>query len=374
MPDKESVSDTSEEQEVPEEQPEENREEPKDEVLYDQQDSYLAEMEYTPEFEQLLKENGDHAQVYSILHQMSYIKYKNRFDRFNIPLIVITAVIGFVTGINVSYEYMSVILGASSVFVSIMKSIVSYLKLSERSENHRICSLQFGQISNEIKIELSLRREQRQPAKIMLDIVKVKFKNLMEVAQLLDNDVILQFRNKYMKDETKYKDSGVSFPPVFSEIPGIKILGANNEEEHLQQLQKNLIKLQSDKEFESEQLKRDLAHQYNMRRIKDYFTTLNRKPNEAPQEIQLRRPPQPYSFVRQTSIGEEPIGKHTSNEIILTMPEKDAVPVSMTIPVKTFDYPFSKLKSQLKSQMKSRQVASSPNESGTPAKTEEPSI
>lgn len=374
MPDKEDQSDKEEQSDIEEEQkdqPEEAREEPNEEVLYAQQQDYFAEMEYTPEFEQLLKENGDHAQVYSILHQMSYIKYKQRFDRFNIPLIVITAVIGFVTGINLSYQHISIILGASSVFVSIMKSIVSYLKLSERSENHRICALQFGQISNEIKIELSLRREQRQPAKIMLDIVKVKFKNLMEVAQLLDNDVITQFRNKYMQDQTKYKESGVSFPPVFSEIPGIKILGANNEEEHFQQLQKNLIKLQSDKEFESEQLKRDLAHQYNMRRIKEYFATLNRKPNDSNVEFAVpMRQPQPYRMTRQTSLGEEAITQHTpfaSSDVAITIPEKDTVPVSMSIPVKTFNYPFSKLRSQIKR----KQMAAPLNESGTPSKMEE---
>ena len=118
-----------------------------------------GDIDYNPEFEQLLKENGDHAQVYSILHQMSHVKYRSLYDKCNIPLIVITAVIGFVTGIGLQYTYTNTALGAASVFVSIMKSIVSYLKLSERSENHRICSLQFAQISNEIKMELSQIRE-----------------------------------------------------------------------------------------------------------------------------------------------------------------------------------------------------------------------
>lgn len=353
----EDTSDTTEDpqESQPKDTSDESAEEITDEVVYSQQQDLFTEMEYTPEFEQLLKENGDHAQVYSILHQMSYIKYKQRFDLFNIPLIIMTAVIGFITGINLSYQHISIILGASSVFVSIMKSIVSYLKLSERSENHRICALQFGQISNEIKIELSLRREQRQPAKIMLDIVKVKFKNLMEVAQLLDNDVVTKFRNKYMQDESKYKESGVSFPPVFSEIPGIKILGANNEKEHLEQLRKNLIKLESDKHFEEEQLKRDLAHQYNIRRIKDYFNTLNRKPNEAPVEYSIpMRQSQPYRLNRQTSLGEEQIAKQTQNipmpamDTALTIPDKEDQPISMSIPVKTFNYPFSKLRSQSK--------------------------
>ncbi len=241
------------------------------------EESHVVEIDYNPEFEQLLKENGDHAQVYSILHQMAYIKYKYRFDMLNIPSIVLTAVIGFITGIGINYPYTGIILGAASVFVSIMKSITSYMKLNERSENHRICSLQFGQISNEIKIELSLRREQRQPAKILLDVIKVKFKNLMEVAQLLDNDIIQQFRNKYLSG-SDYKESDISLPPVFSNIPGIKILGANNEQEHAIQLHAHLERYVAERKFERDQVTYELQHLAELRAIKEKYRVSERKP------------------------------------------------------------------------------------------------
>jgi hypothetical protein len=118
-------------------------------------------------------------------------------DLFNIPLIFITAVIGFITGIGLTYPYINIILGAGSVMVSILKSILAYKKLSERSENHRICSLQFSQVSKEIKLELSLRREDRQPVKQMLHIVKVKLKNLLEVAELVEDFIIEKFKTLY---------------------------------------------------------------------------------------------------------------------------------------------------------------------------------
>jgi hypothetical protein len=234
------------------------------------------EIDYNSEFEQLLKENGEHSQVYSILHQMSYIKYKHRFDMLNIPSIILTAVIGFITGIGINYPYTGIILGASSVFVSIMKSITSYMKLNERSENHRICSLQFAQISNEIKIELSLRRKQRQPAKILLDVIKVKFKNLMEVAQLIDNDIIQQFRDKYLMDKD-YNESNVTLPPVFSKIPGIKIMGADNEQEHALQLHTHLEKFVAERKFERDQLTYELQHIAELRAIREKYRVPERK-------------------------------------------------------------------------------------------------
>jgi hypothetical protein len=288
------------------------------------------EIDYNSEFEQLLKENGEHSQVYSILHQMSYIKYKYRFDMLNIPSIILTAVIGFITGIGINYPYTGIILGASSVFVSIMKSITSYMKLNERSENHRICSLQFGQISNEIKIELSLRRKQRQPAKILLDVIKVKFKNLMEVAQLLDNDIIQQFRNKYLMN-SEYNESSVSLPPVFSNIPGIKIMGANNEQEHALQLHTHLERYVAERKFERDQLTHELQHIAELRAIKEKYRVPERKSqydvddshsDSSANQRQSRR----SRFPRQRSTASE------YSSIVVKSPPEEAVNTVVVIP------------------------------------------
>jgi len=256
-----------------------NQEDPKpDDKEESKNDNRDVPFDYNPEFEQLLKETGDHCQVYSILHQMSCVKYKTLHDKCNIPLIIITAVIGFVTGIGLPYAYMNTALGAGSVLVSIIKSIVSYLKLSERSENHRICSLQFGQISTEIKTELSLRREQRQPAKVLLNMVKVKYKNLMEVAQILDSDIIKRFRDKYMLD--RGANSEISLPPVFSKIPGIKILGAENDNDYTDQLHKNLERYMAEKQFEREHVECELKHIAALRTIRDRYRILDRTKGE----------------------------------------------------------------------------------------------
>jgi len=222
-----------------------------------------------------------------------------------------------VTGIGMPYQYTNTALGAASVFVSIMKSIVSYLKLSERSENHRICSLQFAQISNEIKMELSLRRNQRQPAKMMLDIVKVKYKNLMEVAQLLDNDVIRRFREKYLSHK---EDSEISLPPVFSNIPGIKILGADSDHEYMEQMEKNLQRYTAEKQFERDHMESEFKHVVAMRAIRDKYRISERGKEEqdlrASRYASPSRPPK-----RQNSMGEEPRATSSS---LPTIPEQES--------------------------------------------------
>ena len=293
---------------------------------------HQGDIDYNPEFEQLLKENGDHSQVYSILHQMSHVKYRSLYDKCNIPLIVITAVIGFVTGIGLPYQYTNTALGAASVFVSILKSIISYLKLSERSENHRICSLQFAQISNEIKMELSLRRNQRQPAKMMLDIIKVKYKNLMEVAQLLDNDVIQRFREKYLSHR---QSSEISLPPVFSNIPGIKILGADSEQEHMEQMEKNLERYKAEKQFERDHLESEFKHVVAMRAIRDKYRISERgKEEQDPRASRYASPSPSRPPRRQNSMGEEPRSISAPSSALSTILEQEPdPPAALTSPV-----------------------------------------
>jgi hypothetical protein len=105
---------------------------------------------YNDQLEQLLKENSEECESLSILHRMSFEKYNKRSNYINIPVIVLSSAIGFITGIDLQYDQMNVILGVGSVFVGIIKSVDTYFQLAKRAESHRICSLQFSQISKKI--------------------------------------------------------------------------------------------------------------------------------------------------------------------------------------------------------------------------------
>ena len=177
----------------------------------------LHEITYSPQLETLLKNQAEQAESYSILHNLSYEKYQFRSNIINIPVIVLSSVIGLLTGMNIQNDDMFIILSTGSIFVSVIKSIDSYFQLQKRAEGHRICSLQFQQIFNKIQIELSLVREQRQNPKDMLALIKTDLKNLFDIAPLLDADVIAKYNSLY-KAET-----GVSKPPITNGLTHIKI-------------------------------------------------------------------------------------------------------------------------------------------------------
>ncbi len=181
---------------------------------------------YNSNLEQLLKEHSEECESLSILHRMSYEKYNKLSNYINIPVIILSSAIGFITGIDLQYDKMNIILGVGSVFVGIIKSVDTYFQLAKRAESHRICSLQFSQISKKLQIELTLHRRQRATAENMMNIIKTDIKNMQDIAPLIDDDIIELYNTKYRR----YKR--VKKPNFVNGLTEVKINPYNNEREY----------------------------------------------------------------------------------------------------------------------------------------------
>jgi len=177
----------------------------------------LTEISYNTDLEVLLKEQAEQAESYSILHNLSHEKYQFRSNIINIPVIILSSVIGLLTGMNIQNDDMFIILSTGSIFVSVIKSIDSYFQLQKRAEGHRLCGLTFSQISKKIQIELSLARDQRQNPKDMLGLIKTDLKNLFDISPIIDPDIVDKYNSLY-KNETE-----VSKPPITNGLTKVKI-------------------------------------------------------------------------------------------------------------------------------------------------------
>lgn len=152
--------------------------------------------EMSSSLEYMLRRSGEECEAWSKLHLMAHKKFKKSETMFNLPIITITACIGFVSGLKLDYEYIHLILGGMSLYASLMKSYFSYLKISHKSENHRIAYIQYGQIANEIRLEMALEPSIRKPVSMLLDLIRIKMKNLNEVSEIIDNHIIGEYLSK----------------------------------------------------------------------------------------------------------------------------------------------------------------------------------
>ena len=180
---------------------------------------------YNNDLEQLLAQSAEECESLGILHLASYEKYNKLSNIINIPVIILSSGIGFITGIDLNYDRMNIILGIGSVFVGIIKSIDSYFQLGKRAESHRMCALQYTQINKKIQIELSLCREQRQTAKDMLSIIKTDIKNLQDISPVIDQEIIREYNLKY----GKYKN--VKKPNFVNGLTVVKVNANSLEQE-----------------------------------------------------------------------------------------------------------------------------------------------
>ena len=180
---------------------------------------------YNNDLEQLLAQSAEECESLGILHLASYEKYNKLSNIINIPVIILSSGIGFITGIDLNYDRMNIILGIGSVFVGIIKSVDSYFQLGKRAESHRMCALQYTQINKKLQIELSLCREQRQTAKDMLSIIKTDIKNLQDISPVIDQEIIKEYNLKY----GKYKN--VKKPNFVNGLSSVKVNANSLEQE-----------------------------------------------------------------------------------------------------------------------------------------------
>ena len=205
-------------------------------IITDDEARKAEKLNYSEPLENLIKNKAEECEVLSKLHLMCHKKYVKYEYFFNVPVITMTAVIGFMSALNIQFAYINIIIGGCSLVVSLIKSIFVYLKISQKNENHRVAYLQYYQISNEIRIELSLSRNIRQPANYLLNLIKIKMKNLNEVSELIDNEVIETYtkRNQY---NILYHQIG--HPDILDDIRPIEICKWENDVEKTEKNKEN---------------------------------------------------------------------------------------------------------------------------------------
>jgi hypothetical protein len=166
--------------------------------------SELEGVSWTERLEEYFASSAEKAHCLSVLHKQSEALYSGRKTFIELPVIVGSAVIGFLNAGSTTMfqdpKIASIALGVGSLVVSVLQTINTYFSWAKRAEGHRIASIQYSRLYRFLSIEMSLPRSERLPPSELLKQTKDTYDRLQEISPLLPVRVLREFRAKYDKE------------------------------------------------------------------------------------------------------------------------------------------------------------------------------
>jgi hypothetical protein len=166
--------------------------------------SELEGVSWTERLEEYFASSAEKAHCLSVLHKQAESLYSGRKTFIELPVIVGSAVIGFLNAGSTTMfqdpKIASIALGVGSLVVSVLQTINTYFSWAKRAEGHRIASIQYSRLYRFLSIEMSLPRGERLPPSDLLKQTKDTYDRLQEISPLLPVRVLREFRAKYDKE------------------------------------------------------------------------------------------------------------------------------------------------------------------------------
>ena len=175
----------------------------------------MSNIIYSDEFETLLKQEAEISESMSILHSKSYQNYNCYSIFINVPVIILSALVGFLSPLKL-FNNQEIFLGSLSIFIGILKTFDSYFDFTKRSECHRMTSLNYIRISKWIQLQLSLERNCRVIPKDLYDIISNDLQSIRESEPIISKDVIKIYNEQYKDEET-------AKPPICNGLTKVKV-------------------------------------------------------------------------------------------------------------------------------------------------------
>lgn len=147
---------------------------------------------------------GEKAHCLAWCHKRAESIYSQRKTFVEIPVIVGSALIGFLNAGSSSMftdsKISSILLGIGSLSVGVLQTVNTYFSWAKRSESHRIAAIQYSKLYRFLHIEMSLPREERMSPHDLLKYTKDAYDRLQEISPLIPQEVVNEFKIKFEKE------------------------------------------------------------------------------------------------------------------------------------------------------------------------------
>jgi len=168
-------------------------------------DDIQANVSWSSALEEYFASTGEKAHCLSYLHKRSEMLYSQRRTWIDLPVIVLSSVVGFLSvGSSSMFQGnemgASIGLGIGSLMVSVLQTVNTYFGWAKRAEGHRIASIQYARLYRFLNIEMNLPRNERSTPHDLLKSTKEQYDRLAEISPLLPQLALDEFKTKFAKD------------------------------------------------------------------------------------------------------------------------------------------------------------------------------
>tara|TARA_B110000483_G_scaffold239444_1_gene317952 strand:+ start:144 stop:569 length:426 start_codon:yes stop_codon:yes gene_type:complete len=114
-----------------------------------------------------------------------------------IPLMIFTTLGGVTTFSSLNGEtnvYTMGVLGALNVSSALLASVTKFYKPDEKAMSHRQVARAFGSFYRKVMLQLSMSREERQPADILTDWASTEYDRLQKESPSLPGIIVDEYK------------------------------------------------------------------------------------------------------------------------------------------------------------------------------------
>ena len=168
--------------------------------------------------ENILKSWAEISASYRHLHNSSYAAYKSMYAWFSLPVILLSTIAGTANFATASFpeswrENVTLCVGALNLTAGMITTVAQFFSISENLEGHRVSSIEFGKLSRNISIELSLPVQQRSMSgSEFIQNCRTRLDSLMEKSPNIPYKIVKRFGSTF-------EEGGFSMPDILNILP-----------------------------------------------------------------------------------------------------------------------------------------------------------
>ena len=185
-------------------------------------DEDKRDITYNPALEELIACEAERCAGLSWMHTKAEAYFSIRNTMVALPTIVLSTLVGFLSGSSSSIftepTIASLGIGGVSLFTGVLSTVGTFFSFAKRAEGHRIAGIQYSKISRSLTIELTLPRAERISASDLLKMTRDAIERQLETSPPVPEAIIADFK-------AKFKDPEVAVPDIANGIHKVVVNG-----------------------------------------------------------------------------------------------------------------------------------------------------